>query len=187
MITLATIEQQTREYAAVRWAMLEAFNALQNKLEAVRKQHESKLKRRVKAMTEAHEALWAQIEAHPELFPEGAKSIAVNGIKVGYQKGKTKLEVINDNRTIEVLRAWIVDAEMNNALELKQAFESALKITYKLVDASLKKLPSELHSQLGIAHIPAADSVLVMPQDDDTTKAVDALIKAMQSEIADGE
>lgn len=184
MITLATIEEQTREYAALRRAALDQAAQIQNEIEAVRIKHEKTLRKRVKRMTDAHEALYARIETNPALFPEGAKSFVVDGIKVGYQKGKAKLDIKDEAASIRVLQSLIEDASHPDYAAL---LGGAIKTTQKLVDSGLKKLLPEVLSEIGVTHIPAADSVLVMPQDDDTTKAVDALIKATQTDIADGE
>lgn len=183
MITLATIEQQTREYAAVRRAMLDQAAQVQSEMDAVRAKHDKTLRKRVQRMTEAHEALWAQVEANPQLFPEGAKSATFDGIKVGYQKGKAKLEVKDEVAAIRVLQSLIEDASHP---DYAAVLGGAIKTTQKLVDSGLKKLLPEVLTEIGVIHIPATDSVLVMPQEDDTTKAVDALIKAMQADIADG-
>lgn len=182
MITLATIEQQTRDYAAVRRAALDQAAQIQGEIDAVRERHAKALRRRVQRTTEAHEALFERIAAAPALFPEGAKSIVVDSIKVGYQKGKPKLEVKDEAATIRVLQSLMDGANAAYAERLA----TALKTTTKLVDAGLKKLTSEELLEVGVALIPAADSVLVMPQEDDATKAVDALIKAAQADIADG-
>ncbi len=182
MTTLATIEEQTREYAAIRRAALDQAAQVQAEIDAVRTKHQKALAKRVKRMTEAHEALFAQVEANPTLFPEGAKSITFDGIKVGYQKGKAKLEIKDEAIAISMLQMIIETGPLSE----REIAKTALKTTHKLADAGLKKLSASQLDGMGVKLIPASDSVLVMPQEDDTTKAVDALIKAMQADIADG-
>ncbi len=182
MTTLARIEEQTREYAALRRAALDQAAQIESEIEAVRTKHEKTLRKRVKRMTDAHEALFAKIKDHPELFPEGAKSLVVDSIKVGYQKGKAKLEIKDEAATIRVLQSLIEDASHPDYADL---LSGSIKTTQKLVDSGLKKLLPEVLSEIGVIQIPATDSVLVMPQDDDTAKAVDALIKATQADLAD--
>lgn len=183
MITLATIEQQTREYAAIRRAMLDQAAQVQSEIDAVRAKHDKSLRKRVQRMTEAHEALWAQIEANPQLFPEGSRSTTFDGIKVGFQKGKAKLqyELDHDNAI-----TYIKDLLDGAPDERKLLIRACVQTTYKFVDAAVKKLEDDERREFGATLIPAVDSVLVMPQEDDTTKAVDSLIKAMQTDIADG-
>lgn len=183
MITLATIEQETRDYAAVRRAALDQAAQIQSEIDAVREKHAKTLRRRVQRMTESHEALFERIAAAPALFPEGAKSIVVDGIKVGYQKGKVKLEIADESAAISALQMIIEVGPLSE----REIAKAALKTTHKLSDAGLKKLSASQLDGMGVKLIPAVDSVLVMPQEDDATKAVDALIKAVQADIADGE
>ena len=184
MATLESITNQTAEYAKTRRAALDLAGAMQAEIEALQAAYDKRLRKAVTAMTIEHEALSKAIEGSKGLF-EKTKSMTIDGIKIGFQVGKEKIGVLDSEMTIKRLEQMIEQATTAQNFELLTKLQAAYKVEYKLVDAGLKKLDSTTLVNVGVAIYPATNDVLIKPQETDTTKAVDNIIKTVLSELED--
>lgn len=182
MATLESIVNQTATYAATRRAALDLAGTMQAEIEAVQTKYDKQIKRAVTKMTEEHEALSSTIEASPQHF-ETSKSMTIDGIKIGYQIGKEKLKVADVDAAVGKLNLFLVIANNNEDQVLANKLEAAVKQKYTLIDAALKKLDTSILTSAGITLVPATNDVLIKPQDDDSTKAIDNIIKIVLSEL----
>lgn len=106
-------------------------------------------------------ALQAEIEANPELFVK-PRTIVLHGVKVGYTKGKGRTVIIDEAKTIELIRKHLPEEQ---AGLLIRKVESVQKDALgQLTAAELKKI--------GV-HVEAATDRVVLSYVDN---AVDALI-----------
>jgi hypothetical protein len=182
MATLENITKQTAEYAKTRRAALDLAGQLQAQIEAVQAKFNKALTNAVTKMTLEHEALSKAIEASAHLF-DTTKSITVEGIKVGFQVGKEKLKIQDTDQAATAVFTLIDQLYEEGNVELAGKLETTVKVKYTLVDAALKRLDADVLTNLGITVVPATNDVLIKPQDSDTTKAVDDIIKAVLSEV----
>lgn len=182
MATLESLTKQTTDYAKTRRAALDIAGQMQAEIEAVQEKYSKQITRAVTKMTEEHEALSSAIANSESLF-KTTKSFTIDGIKIGFQVGKSKLVIRDDEVTIKRLEAMIEQATTAQNYNLLVKLQAAYKVEYKLVDAGLKNLDNETLVNLSIAHFPATNDVLIKPQDNDSTKAIDNIIKTVLSEI----
>lgn len=182
MATLESICNQTITYAATRRAALDLAGTMQAEIEAIQAKYDKPLQRAVTKMTEEHEALSQTIEDSPALF-ETSKSMTIDGIKIGYQVGKEKLKVADEAKAIDYLQHL---SKTNFALEnllLASQINACIKTKFSLVDVGMKRLDTSILTNAGIMLVPATNDVLIKPQDDDSTKAIDNIIKTVLSEL----
>ena len=182
MTTLSTIQAATETFSKLRREALDYAASVEAEAQAVRDNHEVALIKKVKKFVAANEALHALLAASEHLF-EKPKSLVFDGIKVGFQVGKPTVEIADKTELVRVLQNLV---EIEKDAEDVAAYEACLRTIVTPHEPSLLKLPPHHLIQLPLTIKPATNDVLIKPVDSDSTKAVDALIKAIQADIADG-
>jgi hypothetical protein len=182
MHTLSAIQTATESFAKRRREALDYAATIEAEVQAVRDNHEAALIKKVKAMVADHETLHTLIAASEGLFTK-PKSLVFDGIKVGFQVGKITIDIDDKAELVRVLQALV---ETEDDAEDVANYQACLRTTVTPHEPSLLKLPPHHLIQLPLTVKPASNDVLIKPVDTDTTKAVDALIKAVQADIADG-
>lgn len=182
MATLESLTKQTAEYAKIRRNALDIAGQMQAEIEAVQEKYNKQIIRAVTKMTEEHEALSSAINTSKSLF-EKTKSMTIDGIKIGFQKGKDKLSISDTEKAADKLATLIDGAYLAGNKALADLLQAAVKPKWVLVDSALKQLDTSMLNDIGITYIPATDDVLIKPQDSDSTKAIDNIIKTVLSEL----
>lgn len=193
-MTIERIQAQTSAYARARTHVITQAAELQAEINHLVSQKHTRLHHAVRLMTQASEQLATTLQSQPELFPDGAKSIVIDGIKVGYQKGKDTVFIADEPTAIDHLLDLIADHEEHltqaqdpqaiaRAANDLDRLKAALKTKHTLIDAGLKRLLPQDLKTLGATLHPAADSVLIKPIEDDAMKAVQSLIKVVMAEV----
>lgn len=164
-MNLVEIESLTAAYAARRALLAARLTALDRDLAAVKRKHMRELKRHVALTAETQSALHNAIEAAPELF-EKPKTRILHGIKVGFRKGKGKIE-------------WEDDAQLVALIERKfPDFIDDLIITTKTPSAiGLAELDASELRKLGVTVEEAGEQVVVKAVETDVEKLVKLLLK----------
>ena len=108
MATMAEIEKAAMTFSTARSALSAECSAFQQDLQAVRAAHSSALKDYVAVAKAAHAGLCELIATSPELFKR-PRSVVLHGVKLGYQKGKGKLVIENEVKTIALIEKHFPD------------------------------------------------------------------------------
>ena len=182
MTTLLTIQAQTEFVAKRRREALDYAAQVETQLQAVRDSHKNTLTKLIKSWTKAHEDLHTLLSSSESLFVS-PKSFVFDGIKVGFQVGKATIDIDDKAELVRTLQV-LIDTE-DDAQDVA-GYQACLRTVVTPHEPSLLRLPPHHLIQLPLTVKPATNDVLIKPVDTDTTKAVDALIKAIQADIADG-
>lgn len=173
MATINDIEIRAKRYAESRERLAAIVSELNAGIEALKRQAMPDLKRAVANATGHHDALRAIIEKAPELFVK-PRSVVFHGIKLGYQKGKGKIEWEDADQVVRLIKKHFPEqADVLIATAEKPAKDALNNLTA----AELKKL--------GISVTEGGDAVFIKPADSAVDKMVDALIAgATEAEVA---
>ena len=171
-ITLATIETRARKYAEAREALAAIVTALNAGIDAVKREHMKRLKKAVAEAAEHHDALKSLIEEAPECFVK-PKSVVFHGIKLGYQKGKGKIEWDDADQVVRLIKKHFPDQADILIATRETPAKDALN---NLTAADLKKL--------GISIVEGGEAVFIKPTDSLVDKMVDALMRDATAEVA---
>lgn len=172
MPTLSEIEARAKRYAEAREKLAEIVAGLNAELEALKRGRLPELKRAVARAAEHHEALKSLIEQAPDLFVK-PRTVVFHGIKLGYQKGKGRIEWDDPERVVALIRKHFPEqADVLIATTERPAKEALNNLTA----ADLKKL--------GISVAEGGDAVFIKPVDSAVDKMVDALLKDATEEAA---
>lgn len=162
-VTLINIESSCTKLSHARSLLNAKLIALQSELDAVRRGHINSIRKtlaKVEALTESTRAL---VASAPALF-EKPKTTTLAGIKVGFQKGKARLEIADAEETIARIRKVLPDTADNY-----------IQTEHSPIRAALAQLPAALQKRVGVKLIEGEDEVVVRPQDND----IEGLCKAL--------
>jgi hypothetical protein len=159
------IEQLTKEYADARERLSGTVDALQGRMEALKRQYLPAIKVQVRKAKERQDALKTGIEKSAVLFKR-PRTVIMHGISVGFEKGKGKIE-------------W-EDAGMVVRL-IEKHFPEQAEVLIKTTKNPLKKALSTLSAvelkKIGITVEETGDVVVIRPVDSEVDKIVAALLK----------
>ena len=172
MATLGEIEKLTKGYADARERLAETVQALEDKIEAIKRQYLPGIKVQVGIAAAEKADLKAAIEDSPKLF-ERPKTIIVSGIKIGFAKGKGKIEFGKDevDHIVKLIEKYFPEKADVLIQTKKTPVKKALD---GLTAAELKKL--------GIQVEDTGDHVVIKPTDSQIEKLVDKLLKEKDEE-----
>ncbi|MEW5893352.1 MAG: host-nuclease inhibitor Gam family protein [Pseudomonadota bacterium] len=172
MTSLVDIETRAKKYAEAREHLAGIVAALNDGIEALKRDHMKRLKKAVADAAERHDALKALIEDAPELFVK-PRTVVFHGIKLGYQKGKGKIEWDDADQVVRLIKKHFPEqADVLVATTERPAKDALAQLTA----AELKKL--------GISVTDGGDAVFIKPADSAVDKMVDALLKDATEEVA---
>lgn len=172
MTTLADIEARARQYAQARENLAGIVTALNAGIEALKRSHMAQLKAAVAVAAEHHDALKSLIETAPDLFVR-PRSKVFSGIKLGFQKGKGKIEWSDPDQVVRLIKRHYPEQADVLIVTRETPAKDALN---NLTAAELKKI--------GISVVEGGDAVFIKPTDSAVDKMVDALLKDATEEVA---
>jgi hypothetical protein len=114
------------------------------------------------------EELVAAVEQHPNAF-ERPRTRQAHGVKFGWQKGKDKIEVPDEPKTIRLIRERLPEEQAELLIKIKETVHKP-----GLLDLTARDL-----KRLAVRQIPGEDSPLVKAIED----GVDKLVGALQAEL----
>lgn len=171
MASLADIERSAKKYAEAREHLAGIVAAMNEGIEAIKRDNMKRLKKAVNEAAEHHDALKSLIETAPECFVK-PRSVVFHGIKLGFAKGKGKIEWDDADQVIRLIKKHFPEqADILIATSEKPAKEALAQLTA----AELKKL--------GISVTDGGDAVFIKPADSAVDKMVDALLKDATAEV----
>ena len=177
-MSLEKITALTKSYADERNTLIALADALQQEFDASIKKHAYDIRITSERLLTKQEILDDAIKANPNLFPAGKKSMVIAGIKVGYQMGKDRIDVPEEQEaeTIELLKDLIKQSTRLQDMAGLERQSNALKVVECLADAGLKKLTHEELTHIKLAWTTAAESTLIKPAEEAAYTAVKAAI-----------
>ena len=169
--TIVKIESQAQAYALARQRLSELVSALRAGQEALAKEVMPEIKRALSRAADAQLKLQALVTETPDLFTK-PKTRIFHNIRVGYAKGKGKIEFDDAEKVIKLIRRNLPD----------QA-ELLIKTTEVPVKDALASLPATDLKKLGVELTGTEDVVVIKPLDSE----VDKLVKAVLDDLNDPE
>lgn len=171
-MTMDAIEAKARIYAAARERLAETVAALNDAIAALKREHLPTIKRQMRQVFETENALRAIVEQHPDLF-ERPRTVVLHGVKVGFAKGKGRIEFDNADQVVALIERRMAD----------QA-EVLIATTKVPVLKAMQQLTVQQLRSIGCRVIEAGDQVVVRACDSDIDKLVKQLLKALQDQAA---
>lgn len=161
--TLTEVQQLVREFKTARDTLKSRMMKCKEEQQATVRRLAPGIKIAAEKTRDAEARLTASIERNPELFIK-PKTITIEGIKVGYTKGKGKTIV------------------PRNALDLiKKHFPEMVDLLINCKEsvnkAAIANLPAGVIKKIGCSIIEAGEQIIVSTPKDDLDKLVDALLE----------
>ena len=170
MATMEKIEKLTRNYADARERLAETVQALEDKIEAIKRQYLPGIKIQVGIAAQEKADLKAAIEDGKELFVR-PRTVIISGIKVGLEKGKGRIDWDDNDTVVRLIEKHFSD----------QA-EVLIQTKKKPVKKALANLSAAELKKLGIQVEDTGDQVVIKPTDSQIEKLVDKLLKEKDEE-----
>lgn len=172
-ITLAEIDARAKALASARTALNDRVTALHEELTLAKNRKLPGIKSAVAAAKEAESLLEQAITAAPQLF-DTTRTIVVHGLKVGFMKGRGKIEWADEKTVVD---------------RIKKLFPDQREVLVKTVETVRKKalggLKAEELKRLGCTVREAGDFIYIAPVDDTVEKLVTRLLKEDTAEDAE--
>ncbi len=158
MTTIQELDRQAEKLAKAYQLRNGILDEMEKAIHAIESSEMPKLRRAMEKLNAQHDELRALIVASPELFTS-PRTITAHGIKFGYQKGKGKIEIANEDKLIERIRK--VAPEHADALIVEKETVSKTERA---------KLPADLLKKLGVSIKDTGDLVVIKAVDSDHDK-----------------
>ncbi len=162
--SLGEIETAARKFAAARQELSDLVGELNEKIEALKRQRLTDIKRAVAKAAEHHTKVHDLVEGAPELFKK-PRTLVLHGIKVGFQKGKGGISFSDPERVCELIRKHLAEQADTLIRKVESPNKEALGL---LPVADLKRI--------GCNVTEADDQVVIKATDSDVDKIVTALL-----------
>lgn len=164
-VKLNELEKAAKDYSTTSRALRKIKETLDEEIEAIRLKYTEQFAEAAKNAGEAYQMLFTLVADSAELFQE-KKSMNINGVKFGYQKKKGKIEIDNEEFTINKLHELFPD---NADMYLSKKISVSKKALDNLAASDLKKI--------GVNVIQDSSEPFVKLTDDEIQKMLDAIIK----------
>lgn len=165
MRTLGEIELLTKDYSDSYKKLSGKVQELEDELEAVKRKHIRYIKDFANEALERKSRLSSAIDESRDLFQK-PKSIVIHGMKVGLQKGKGKIIIPDEEKTILLIRK-----------NLSEQADSLIKTEEKIIKPALENLSAGDLKKAGLNLVESTDYVLIKPTESDVDKIVTALLR----------
>ncbi|WP_413206746.1 host-nuclease inhibitor Gam family protein [Rhodospirillum sp. A1_3_36] len=172
MTSLADIEALTKKYSDAHRALKDEVAGLEDEINAIKRRRIARLRALVDTSATAYAVLSAAIEDAPELFVK-PKTLVFHGIKIGFSKGKGKLEYADAAKVVQLIRKHFEDK-----------FDDLVKVEEKPVRGALNLMSVAELRKIGVTVVEAGDEVVIKATDGEIDKMVDALLSAAKDEEA---
>lgn len=163
--TIEDVEGKAKAYADRRALLRDCLQEIESELALIKRRHMKELKRHIALTAECETDLRAAIESAPDLF-EKPKTQIFHGIKVGYRKGKGKIEWEDDASLVSLIKRKFPDDVAHLIITTEVPSKKGLE---DLDAAELRKL--------GVTVEETGEQVVIKPVESDIEKLVKALLK----------
>lgn len=164
-VRLSDIERAARDFSAKSKTLRNYHEQLNNEIDAIKSKYLEDIKAASIEAGESYQMLLTLINDASDLFKD-KKSMIVSGVKFGYQKKKGKLEIVNEDVTIDKLKELYGD-------------KADLYINTKssVIKKALDSLPASDLKKLGVNIVQDTDVAFIKLTDDEVQKLIEAMIK----------
>lgn len=170
MASMKEIEAKTKDYADARKSLADFVKSLEDEKRLLIRRRIEGIKKRVSEAKVAREALHVVITESEEQFQK-PRTVLLHGIRVGFEKGKGKVEIANVDRFVERVQE-----------HLEGQFDVLIKTEYKPVKSAIANLPAEDLKKLGVRLTGTDDQVVIRDATGDVDKLVAALLEDEEPE-----
>lgn len=170
--TLMTVDTQAKYFADALSDLAIFVKAIDDSLRAVEEAYAKQLRQLEERFLERYTALKNEITAAPDAFVV-RKSLVLHGIKVGFEKGKGKVEWDNEDRVVTLIRRNYTDVEA----------EALLRAKYSPDRLAISRLPAAEVKAIGCRIDDTGDRVIIRPIDSDAAKRVSARLDTLKKQI----
>jgi len=173
--SLADIEALAKTFSDAHQKLADAVVALDWEIEAIKRKHLPGLRKEVAKAAAAKLALHSAITDAPGLFVK-PRTVIFHAVKLGYAKGKGKMEIPDPTATLMRLETMFPDEGQRGMY---------VHVEVSPNKETLAELPAKDLSRLGICIVDAEDKVVIKPACSEVEKIVAALLKdAVEVEVA---
>ncbi len=172
MTTIEQIDTKVRKYADARDELATTVQKLEDRIERLKRRYLPIIKKQVATAAARKLDIKNAVEESRDLFKR-PRTIIMHGIRVGFAKGKGKIEYSKDDieRIVRLIERHFPGQE-SILLQIKKT--PVKKALQNLAAADLKKL--------GITVEDAGDYVMIKPVDSQVEQLVDKLLKEKDEE-----
>lgn len=167
---LAKIDALAFNLSKRRAALADLVAEIETEQRAVLSRHRVKLRELYAVTAGAQAALYADVEAHPELFVK-PRTLTLHGVKVGFAKAPGRMEIDDEARTITLAKKHLDEEQLALIVSVRESINK--KAAAGLSVADLKKL--------GIRIEETGDRLVLTYMD----SALDALLERLLEDAKD--
>ncbi|MQX36847.1 host-nuclease inhibitor Gam family protein [Roseospira navarrensis] len=165
MPTLGDIEGLAKTYSETHAKLADEVRALEEEMARARRQRIARIRRLVSGASNARDRLAAAVGDAPDLFQK-PRTLTLHGVKVGFAKGKGKLDFTDAARVCDLIRKHFPDQ-----------VETLVKVSETPVKGALNQMSAAELRRIGVTVVEADDEVVVRVTDTEIDKMVDALLR----------
>lgn len=167
------IESLVIEYSKARQRLIDKYNELEKAIGELKRGASGSIRKASLDVADKKQRLECVITESKELFQK-PKTMIIQGVKVGFQKGKGKLEWDDNAQVVKLIRKHFPE---HTDLLIKVEEKPAADALANLSVAELKKL--------GINVFDAGDQVVVKPVESKIDKHINELCKELFKDETD--
>lgn len=164
-MNLNTIQTLTENLASALQKIEVLATERERKLTAIMEEYDSLLRPHAAAFTGRRAALKGAIQSAPELFKRPRTHIFA-GIKVGYQKQKGKIVIVDEAGTIAKMIKMLGDEEAAHYLNVVTTVNKT----------SVSSMPGDIMKKLGIEITADTDAIVIKLEESALEKTIAALM-----------
>lgn len=164
-MTLIEIQEKTRAYAKCRARLADVARDLDAEIKVAQRRYMLVIAKRIADTKDAHAQLVTALEAGKTLFDK-PRTQTFDGVKVGFKKGKGKITIADDARTVALIYKHLPDQA---GLLIRTVETPAKDAIDNLAVADLKRIGCSIQD--------ATDSVVITPAASDVDKMINAMLK----------
>ncbi len=166
-VTLDNLKEAAEAYGNAAKKVRNINEEITDKINCIHKEYTTQLSDAAIEAGEAYQLLVTLLDdaEAPEFFTK-KKTLEFSGVKFGFQKGKGKTEVANEEKTIELLE--------KNYPELA---EVCIAIKKSVIKDNLCEQSADTLKKLGVKIIDSVDKPIIKLTDSAVNKLLEAMIK----------
>jgi len=166
-LTLTALDQidvSARDYAEAQATLGRLATTLHDEMEALRRRHLKSIKLAAAEAALRRADLEQLIRAHPEIFVK-PRTFTCHGVRVGYQKGKGKIECVNEEAVIERIEKI-----------LPEQADVLIRIQKKIARSALQTLDVATLRRLGLVITDTEEEIVIKDERGDVARLVAKLL-----------
>ena len=164
MATLGEIERITKDYSELTAELAALVSEMEDKIGNIKKEYTPKIAELAKKAAEEKALLKTAIEESHHLFQK-PKTMVLYGVKIGFQKKKGKITILNKKATIKRIKEILPDKA-----------DVLIKVEEKLVKQALNNLTADELKKIGVEIQADTDEVIIKSTMDEIEKFINSLI-----------